>query len=166
VDAVRRVAPDVGIDAQLSNWAWVEGSSGTASLRYFDVTTPLLLDAQRRLALDVGIFLAAYPWAVRRPIARFVVPDLVDHYTSRRRILLDVVGNLRKERLGPWVPVALSAIQPHVAPGITEAEVEAFYYRDARLWSVLLTLRRADRWWQRRVRRRPYPFLLPGPIAR
>jgi hypothetical protein len=31
---------------------------------------------------------------------------------------------------------------------------------------LLQRLRRADRWWQRTVRRRPYPFLLPGRIDR
>ena len=30
------------------------------------------------------------------------------------------------------------------------------------MWALLQRLRRCDRWWQRRVRRRPYPFLLPG----
>ena len=40
------------------------------------------------------------------------------------------------------------------------------YASDARLWEVLLRLRRLDRAWQRRVRRREYPFLLPGRIDR
>jgi hypothetical protein len=34
------------------------------------------------------------------------------------------------------------------------------------MWEILLRLRRADRWWQRTVRRRGYPFLLPGPVDR
>ena len=37
---------------------------------------------------------------------------------------------------------------------------------DARMWALLQRLRRADRWWQRRVRRRQYPFLLPGEVQR
>jgi hypothetical protein len=45
-------------------------------------------------------------------------------------------------------------------------EVARDYASDARQWELLLRLRRADRWWQQRVRRREYPFLLPGPITR
>jgi hypothetical protein len=30
----------------------------------------------------------------------------------------------------------------------------------------MLRVRRADRWWQRHIRRRTYPFLLPGSIRR
>ena len=45
-------------------------------------------------------------------------------------------------------------------------EARAYYRSDARMWEVLLRLRRADRWWQAQVRHRPYPFLLPGRIER
>jgi hypothetical protein len=34
------------------------------------------------------------------------------------------------------------------------------------MYALIQRLRRLDRAWQRRVRRRPYPFLLPGPVAR
>jgi hypothetical protein len=34
------------------------------------------------------------------------------------------------------------------------------------MWALLQILRRVDRSWQRGVRRRSYPFLLPGRIAR
>jgi len=44
--------------------------------------------------------------------------------------------------------------------------VRRYYRSDARLWELMLRLRRADRWWQRRIRRRTYPFLLPGHIER
>ena len=38
-----------------------------------------------------------------------------------------------------------------------------YFARDKRLWLLMQRLRRADRAWQRRVRRRAYPFLLPPP---
>ena len=38
-----------------------------------------------------------------------------------------------------------------------------YFARDRRLWLLMQRLRRADRAWQRRVRSRPYPFLLPPP---
>ncbi len=34
------------------------------------------------------------------------------------------------------------------------------------MWALLLALRRLDRFWQLKVRRRAYPFLLPGRIER
>lgn len=151
----------VGLDAQLSNWAWLEGR-----LRYLDVTTPLLRAADGRPLLDVGLFLAALPWALRAPVARFVLPGVIDRYSRPRAVLLDLVANLVKERLTDWIPVALLVVNDYVAPPITAAEAQRAYASDARLWRALLALRRADRWWQRTVRRRPYPFLLPGPIAR
>jgi hypothetical protein len=53
-----------------------------------------------------------------------------------------------------------------VDEAITLEEVDLYYKKDQRLWAVLQWLRRADRWWQLRVRRRPYPVLLPGRIDR
>jgi hypothetical protein len=49
---------------------------------------------------------------------------------------------------------------------IAAHQVARDYARDARLWSLMLSLRRADRWWQRTIRQRPYPFLLPRATAR
>ena len=47
-----------------------------------------------------------------------------------------------------------------------ETKEFAINHSNARLWEIMLRLRLADRWWQRRVRRRIYPFLLPGPTRR
>ena len=49
----------------------------------------------------------------------------------------------------------------HLSFALTVDEVRKYYRSDARTWEVLLRLRRADQWWQRRVRRQSYPFLLP-----
>src|SRR5258707_565462 len=44
--------------------------------------------------------------------------------------------------------------------GAGPAATRLSYYRGAaRTWSVLQSLRRLDRFWQRRIRRRPNPFL-------
>lgn len=168
--AVCEVVPEVvddrtGIDGQISNWALHDGV-----VQYLDVTTPMLFDESGRIELDMGLFLAAYPWLLRRPIGRFVAPGVVGAYRDARHVLLDMVGNLRKERLDDWIPAAVTAANRVVgtSPGgpITAAEARRFYRSDARLWEVMLRLRRADRWWQTRVRHRTYPFLLPGAIAR
>lgn len=159
---VRTVDEGVGLDGQLSNWAAVEGGE----LRYLDVTTPLLFDASGRLELDLDLFLAAYPWLLRAPIRRFVAPGVAGAYRDPRHVIVDLAANLLKERLEAWVPAVLEVANALVGPAVTPEEVQRYYRSDARLWEVMLRLRRADRWWQRTVRRRPYPFLLPGPIQR
>lgn len=162
VDAVSAVTDArTGVDAQISNWVY-EGSS----VRYLDITTPMLFDADGTPLMDVGIFLASFPWFLRAAVGRFVVPGVVGSYRDPRKALVDLAANLLKERLENWIPAVLEAANRHVSPVIERAEVDKYYRSDARLWAVMLRLRRADRAWQRNVRRRPYPFLLPGPIER
>lgn len=156
------VDDEVGLDAQLSNW--VSGDDGR--LTYLDVTTPILRDPGGGSALDVDVFLSPYPWAMRAPLRRFVAPGILARYHDRRSVLLDVAANLLKERLDPWLPAVVEAANRVVETPLSVAEVRKDYVSDARQWEVLLRLRRADRWWQRRVRRREYPFLLPGRIER
>jgi hypothetical protein len=161
-DAVVRVtSPSVGLDAQLSNWAWCDGT-----LRYFDVTTPMLLDASGQPLLDTGLFLAALPWALRATVRRFVLPGVFARFTNPRAVCVDLLGNMLKERLDVWLPHALAAVNERVDLPVSETEVRKFYAADARLWRAMLAVRRADRWWQRRVRHRPYPFLLPAHVER
>ncbi|HEX9258533.1 MAG TPA: DUF6206 family protein, partial [Acidimicrobiales bacterium] len=80
VDAAFAVIdPIVGLDAQLSNWAWVDGR-----LVYFDLTTPMLRRADRVSELDTGVFLASLPWALRGPVRRFVLPGILERYHNAR----------------------------------------------------------------------------------
>ena len=161
VDAVVRVVDEhTGLDAQISNWAVVDGR-----MQYLDVTTPILYD-EDGLALDVGVLVAAFPWLLRGPLRRFVVPSIAAAYCDQRTVLLDLAANLHKERLTEWIPAVLTAANRAVSPPITAEEALRYYRSDARMWEILLRLRRADRWWQRTVRRRGYPFLLPRPVDR
>lgn len=155
------VSPQVGLDAQIANW--VLEDDGWA---YLDVTTPLLRDAGGRDRLDADLFLAALPWALRGLVRRFMLRAITDTYFDPRRVMLDVLGNLYKERLERHVPAFVEIANRRLARPLSVPEVAACYRRDARLWASLLALRRADRFWQLRVRRRPYPFLLPGRIER
>ena len=155
------VRPTIGIDAQLSNWASVDGE-----LVYLDVTTPLLRDDHGTDRLDTELFMASLPAAFRPIVRRFLLDGILDPYYSPRRAALDVTGNLRKEGLAEHVPTAVAIANERLGIDLTVDEVERHYRRDARLWSLLQRARRVDRSWQRRVRRRPYPFLLPGPVDR
>ena len=108
--------------------------------------------------LDLG---AARPGLSRdpaRPLRRFVAPRILDGYRDLREVYLDLAGNLIKERLDPWLPRLPRRAQPDGSPSrSTETEVRRYYRSDARLWAALLAIRRLDRAWHRRVRRRPVP---------
>jgi hypothetical protein len=155
------VDQDVGLDAQLSNWASVDDQ-----VTYLDVTTPLLRAPDGTPELDVGVFLASLPWVLRAPARRFVVPGLIDRYHQPRGAVLDLAGNLVKEQLDRWIPTVLAAAGDRIDPPLLEDEVRRDHRSDARTWAALQAVRRADRAWQRHVRRRTYPFLLPGRIER
>ncbi|MCL1598917.1 MAG: DUF6206 family protein [Actinomycetia bacterium] len=151
----------VGLDGQVSNWAVQDDD-----LVYIDVTTPLLRDASGSERLDVGLFLASLPWALRGAVDRFLLTEILSHYYDPRAVLLDLAGNLHKERLTEVIPPLLEAANRLVSPPITQTEAEKYYRSDAWMWEFLLRIRGADRAWQRKVRHRRYPFLLPGQIER
>lgn len=154
-------SPRLGIDGQLSNWTWRAGELG-----YLDLTTPMVRDEKGVEALDMDLFLASLPWALRGLVKWLLVKDILDKYFVPRGIVLDLLGNLYKERLEALIPAFLEELGTRYTPVITVKEARSYYQDDARTWSFLLAVRRADRFWQRSVRRRIYPFLLPGPIAR
>ncbi len=158
--AAGAVSPRVGLDAQLSNWAWADGR-----LSYLDVSTPMLWDAGGRSLLDLEPLAQAYPAILRPPLRRLVAPRILDGYRDLRGVYLDLCGNLLKERLDRWLEVFLAEIDTHLPDPLTSADVHGYYRSDARLWAVLLRLRRLDRAWRLRTGR-TYPFLLPGPIER
>jgi Family of unknown function (DUF6206) len=147
----------VGLDAQAANWS-VEGER----LATVDVSTPLMRDPAGNDRLDLDLFLSIYPWAMRPALAR-IAHGVMAQYHEPRTVLVDVASNLIKERHERWLPALLEAANAHVAPAITDREVRRYFARDRRLWLLMQRLRRADRAWQRHVRRRPYPFLLPPP---
>ena len=155
------VGPRLGIDGQLSNWALHDGE-----LVYLDVSTPMLRDADGREALDTDLFIASLPWLLRGLVRRFMLGDILDKYYEPRGVILDLLGNLYKERLERLVEPLRALANERLSPAISAAEVLRYYRADARMWALLQRLRRLDRAWQRVVRRRVYPFLLPGRIER
>lgn len=155
------VSPRLALDGQVANWA-LDGDR----LVYVDVTTPLIRDDRGRERADLGLFIASLPAAVRWVVRRFLLAEILSHYYDLRAVLVDLTANLIKEQLQPAIPAFLEASNEAVPEPITRGEVEKYYRSDALMWEVLQRLRRADRWWQRTVRRRTYPFLLPGRVER
>jgi len=156
------VTPRLGLDGQLSNWAMVEGGD----VLYFDVTTPMMRDEEGREALDTELFLASLPWALRGLVRRFLLRSILDKYYRPREVLRDLLANLVKEGISDRLSIASEVVNEKISPAIDEGEVRRYYRDDARMWAFLQRLRRIDRGWQRGVRRRQYPFLLPGKVER
>jgi hypothetical protein len=123
-------------------------------------------DARGRERLDVKLFFTSLPWALRDVVRITLSRSIFEKFYSVRGALLDFLGNLHKERLERWVRPFLARAHGALPVPITEEEVLRCYQEDARMWTLIQKLRRADRAWQRAVRRRPYPFLLPRAIAR
>jgi hypothetical protein len=155
------VGPRLGLDAQLANWIWEDGG-----LTYIDVSTPLIWTAEGRSRFDLELISRAFPWLLRAPLRRFVAPGILDAYRNLRNVYFDLCGNLIKEGLERWLPEFLEQVNHHLDEPLSAAAVRRYYRSDRRLWGALLRIRRLDRAWQRHVRRRAYPFLLPGGIAR
>lgn len=156
VDAVRRATGGrIGVDAQLANWAWLDGEA-----HQLDLTTPFLLAPDGRgLAIDLAPFLAGLPAPVRRLVRR-QMDALVQRWMTPRGALVDVVANLYKERLDGWVDPVLAAANAVVRPPITAGEAAKVHADDRRLWPLLLRLEKLQRHWTR-LRGRPYEFVLP-----
>jgi hypothetical protein len=92
--------------------------------------------------------------------------SIFDKFYSPRGVILDFLGNLHKEGLAHLVAGFADRASNRLTRPITAEEAAAYYRSDARTWEILQRLRRADRLWQRQVRHRVYPFLLPPPITR
>ena len=152
----------LGLDAQISNWALDDDGEFV----YIDVTTPLIRDANGTEMLDTDLFIASLPAFLRPVVRRFLLGEILSHYYDARAALLDLIANFKKERLDEAIPLFLEVANGTVEPPITRKEVDRYYRSDAVMWEVLQRLRRTDRSWQRRIRRRGYPFLLPGKVDR
>jgi hypothetical protein len=162
IDHLARVVDErVGIDAQVSNWAVAD-----SGLVYLDVSTPFLRDADGRDRFDCDTYLESIPAVFRGFARRFVIPGVVQTYHSTRSIVLNLAGHLTKEGLDPWIPLTLELARERLGVDLTPREARRHYRNDTRLWGLIQRVRRIDRVWQRRIRRRPYPFLLPGPVDR
>ncbi|CAM5350311.1 DUF6206 family protein [Streptomyces abikoensis] len=155
------VSPALGLDAQASNWIDLDGD-----LVYLDVTSPLMRDDRGRELLDVRLFFTSLPWILRDAVRIATAKSIFDKFYTPRGVVLDFLGNLHKERLGALVPGFLAQANARITPALTAEEVAKYYRGDAAMWELIQRLRKADRAWHLKVRRRPYPFLLPPDVDR
>lgn len=164
----------ISIDAQLSNWAFDGGPTPTL----IDVGTPFIRRRGQH-AFDQEILLSAVPPGIRAYYRRKgTAAQYMDDYFDARLIAVDLLGNFIKEGAAARLPLGLGVVNEWLngpAAGlpqsgtprgpVTEAEVAAYYEQDAATLELFLRVRRVDRG-LRRLLRRPYDFILPGPVSR
>lgn len=162
----------VGLDGQISNWAYKEVGDGF-QLTYFDVGTPFIRRNGRE-QLDGSVHMKAMPFFLRPIVRTLFMNDVLDRYYDLRSVLIDFLANFLKEgqpdKIDPSL-VTINAFFAEVAPEldvppIERAEVQKYYKNDAFIWTVFLAFRRFDRFLTQRILRRRYNYILPGYIRR
>ena len=162
----------LGLDGQISNWCCPAPDSDLPLL-YIDTSTPLFR-VNGVEQINPEIFLKNTPSFMRAVIRRFFLQDVLDRYYDLRRVLIDMIANLYKERRPDLAEPALTLVNELIAQGflpadtspLSLAEVKAYYREDAFIWRFFQTARRLDRFVTERLLGRRYPFRLPGKIAR
>lgn len=160
IDAMEEIDATLGVDGQLSNWAWHDDRA-----TLIDTTTPFI-QSDGRSVIDIDIILLPFPAAARPLLRRWVVPDVLGRYHRPRDVAIDLLANLHRERLAEWIEPISELIGDRFGPPITREEVDEYYGGDAKLWTAVQAAKRSQRWWQQSVRRQQYPFLLPERIER
>ncbi|MFN2137429.1 MAG: DUF6206 family protein [Candidatus Promineifilaceae bacterium] len=169
---------ELGLDAQMSNWAIANFDPGQGQLAdsveliYIDTSSPLL-KVHGQHQLDPELFLRSAPSFLRPVIRLLFVDDVMNRYYVRRQIVIDVIGNLYKEKREDVIPDLIEMANDFLEPAATSAgfqpvtaeEVAGYYREDARIWSIYLSSRRLDRSLHRLLGK-PYPYVLPGHIDR
>jgi hypothetical protein len=165
--------PQVGLDGQISNWAWIDGDPRSCRPVYLDVGTPLVRRGGQE-AMDPELALRAMPAPMAWVVRRFLLQRVLDRYHELRSVVKDLVANFIKEGRADCLPVALEQINawltgpmaPHGLAPLSEAEVQSDYAFDARMWTYFQACRRTDRWLKTRLLRRRYEYILPEAIRR
>lgn len=160
-EATHRVVSDeVGLDAQLSNWAWIGGR-----VVQIDVSTPFLRDTRGRPQLDTGLILLSYPRPLRAPLRRLVLPSVVRRYHDLRACFIDFAANLYRERMEEWIEPAVHCANHFPIKNITLEEVTNYYRNDAKTWEFMYQAKKL----QKKIVELlggSYPFILPPPTDR
>lgn len=168
-NAARRPAIELSLDGQLSNWVLQPSAAGARpQLLFIDTSTPLHR-VEGREQMDPELLLQSAPGFLRWILRLFFLNDVMDRYYRPRAVFIDLAANLYKEQRPELIGEVLRIINTNsvaLETPITAREVERYYREDRLIWTLFLGFRRLDRWLKRRMLRRRYEFILPGPIRR
>ncbi|MBE7437046.1 MAG: hypothetical protein HS115_01230 [Spirochaetales bacterium] len=171
----------LGIDGQLSNWASAvsPGNSGikrqkhsaATQLAYLDTSLPLMKIGNVEQT-DPELFLRICPALFRSLIRLFFLEDVMTRYYDFRKVTMDIIANLYKEKRADLIPhfilqanTFFQAHAPLIQP-LNPAEIRAYYRQDALIWKVFLFSRRLEQKIQLHLLKRKYPMILPPPFKR
>ncbi len=163
----------VALDGQISNWVIVNFSPEKSTLLYIDTSTPIYRQ-NGTYQFDTELLLRAAPSFMRWILRYFFLEDVVTRYYDERKIVIDLLGNLYKEKLGALVPSFITIANQFFVEEMAEFnlepirtdEVEAYYKEDKLIWELYLSMRRFDRFAQTKLLRKQYPYILPGKVNR
>ena len=164
---------EVALDGQISNWVITDVSPKNTTLLYIDTSTPIYR-RDGAYQFDPELLLRAAPSFIRWLLRPLFLDDIVTRYYDERKIVIDLLGNLYKEKLAHLVPSFITLTNDFFADEmhsfniepIQIREVEAYYKEDKFIWSLYSSLRRFDRFTQTKLLRRQYPYILPGKVDR
>ncbi len=170
-NAERGEAERIGIDTQISNWAFLPEEGGGLRPVYFDFGTPFIRRDGAEV-LDGEVHLRSMPFFLVWVVRTFFLQDILDTYYSLRTVLLDLLGNFQKEGRADRIEPACMRINERFKEGplaiapIGAEEVEKYYKEDSVMWELLLNFRRFDRFVKTVLLRHRYRFILPGRVER
>ncbi|MGI9598741.1 MAG: DUF6206 family protein [Acidimicrobiales bacterium] len=155
-ETLNLVTDRLSVDAQVTNWSW----NGT-ELTLLDVGTPFIWDAAGDLRFDMTPYLPMISAPLRNS-ARKDLTKVVDRWKQPSGVAVDIVANLLREGLDDWVEPATAALNRILATddAIDVDAARAAYAEDLKTWPRLARLKRLERAWQTKVRRRQYDFFI------
>jgi hypothetical protein len=169
----------LGIDGQISNWSIHNFDDSKleigpdTGLVYFDTSTPLMKSAGVE-QLNPELFLRSAPSFLVWLIRWLFLKDVMTRYYDARLVTIDLIANFYKEQRPELIPMLVEAANQFYAgegrglemKPLTEKEVSSYYREDRIIWTLFLAFRRFDRRLHKYILRRPYRYILPGPIKR
>lgn len=138
--AARCTTPQVGFDAQLSNWGLAGGR-----LWYLDTTSALLREADGRSPPHADLFVGTLPRPLQGLVRAHLLERARDEYFDLRAVLRNAAANLHKERLTTWVAPLLALCNQHLRAPLTAGEVRRTYWIEELRWRSFQVGRRLQR---------------------
>ena len=124
--------------------------------------------------LNAELFLKSTPPGLRWIARKFFLQDVLDRYNDLHLVLVDIIGNLYKEKREDLIPDLVDFTNEYIERNLSDLavkkltldEVRKYYKEDAFIWSFYLTARKIDRFIKTRILGKRYEFILPGKIER
>jgi hypothetical protein len=156
VDHVVRVVGDgIPMDSQFANWYWFEGRPWQ-----LDLSTPLMLQPGGDICFDTTGFVREYPAFVRRIVYKELM-KMAPGFADVEWVLTDLMVQLYRNGLDSWCDAVVVAARSRHGIELSAALAKERFEADAKFFPNLLRLKRLQRGWMQRTRRR-YDTLLPA----